>query len=97
MEQMFGQCVEMMRIMGGNMMNGMMNDTMSGMMWPMMLGTLLFWTLAILAIVLLVRSLWSQAGSGKRTAMSILHDRFARGEIDLEEYQFRRGVLHDRY
>ena len=76
-------------MMGGNMMGGMMG----GMMWPMLLGMLLLWTLAIVGIVLLVRILWTRTGGGKDDALGMLQERYARGEIDREEYQERRSVL----
>ncbi len=85
------QCVEMMRTMSG--MGGMMG----GMMWwPMLLGMLLFWTLVIVGIVLLVRLLWNRVDGRTTDALSILQERFARGEISPEEYQERRSVLQHR-
>ncbi len=107
-EQMIEQCTEMMRHMGdhmtdGHMMgSGMMEHMMGGgmmgggMMWPMMLGMLLFWTLVVAGIVLLVRLLWNRMDGGKTDPLSILQERFARGEIDIEEYQERRSVLQGR-
>ncbi len=83
------QCIEMMRKMG-NMMHGGM---MGGMLWPMMLGTLLFWSLVIVGLALLVRLLWTRTGHGRSGALSILQERIARGEIDHEEYQERLSVL----
>ena len=91
------QCTEIMRMMGGTMMGGMMEGSMmGGMMWPMMLGMLLFWTLVIVGTVLLVRLVWTRSGNGKSTAAGILQERYARGEIDLEEYQERRSALQSR-
>ena len=68
---------------------------------PMLLGGLmmvLFWAAVITLVVLLVRWL---AGLGttreqrpyKSTAIEILEERFARGEIDREEFEERRRVL----
>lgn len=87
-------------MMNGGMMNGMMDGSMmSGMMGPTMLSMVLFWALLILGIVLLGRLLWRRtngAPSGRSDALSILGERFARGEIDREEYQERRSVLQAR-
>ncbi|MGH2732481.1 MAG: SHOCT domain-containing protein [Actinomycetota bacterium] len=33
-------------------------------------------------------------GSGRRDALGILEERFARGEIDAEEFEERRRALH---
>lgn len=51
-----------------------------------------FWALIIWAVVTVVRSL----GSGpSRRADEILAERFARGEIDEEEYRRRRELLRE--
>jgi len=60
---------------------------------------ILFWGAVILMIVLAVR--WLGGGSSKRVglqlpgkrALDILQERFARGEIDKEEFEERRRVL----
>ncbi|MBI3128589.1 MAG: SHOCT domain-containing protein [Candidatus Tectomicrobia bacterium] len=58
---------------------------------------ILFWGLAIAAIVLVVR--WfSPSGHGPqaaRTHLDILRERFARGEIGKDEFEERRRVLGD--
>ena len=80
--------MEMMNMMGGGMMG------MGGMMmWPMLLGTLLLGLLFVGALVLGIRLLRSGTRQEK-DASRILAERFARGEIDQEEYQERRSVLH---
>ena len=79
------------------MMNGMQNYT-DGMGWGMGFGWLfmiLFWTLVILGIIALVRWL---AGTGSRSSsakspLKILQERYARGEIDDEEFQRKRREL----
>jgi putative membrane protein len=81
------QCTEMMRTMGG---------MMGRMIWPIWLGILLFWTLVIIGIVLLVRLLWLRIGGGEMDALRILQERFARGEINREEYEEPRSVLQGR-
>jgi putative membrane protein len=98
MEKMFDQCTAMMRtmgsnMMGNNMMGGMMSNMMGGMMWPMLLGLLLLAALVVVGSILLIHLLRSRPVSAKSGALSILQERFARGEIDLEEYQERMSVL----
>ncbi len=57
---------------------------------------LLFWALIILAIVVLVRYL-SGSSSGKdrpeRTPLDILKERYARGEIDKQEFEEKKRDL----
>jgi putative membrane protein len=56
---------------------------------------LLFWGIVILGIVTLVRWLaQSRPGStGEKTPLDILKERYARGEIDREEYEQKRVDL----
>jgi len=65
------------------------------------LGMILIWVLIIAAVVLLVRALvggqWGggqagQAGGGS-SARQVLDERFARGEIDRDEYEEKRRLL----
>jgi putative membrane protein len=71
----------------------MMNGWMFGWMW--------IWPLILLAslVLLVVGLVWlvSGRGSGARqagwSARRILDERYARGEIDEEEYQRRRAAL----
>jgi putative membrane protein len=62
-------------------------------------GMLLFWGLLILFGVLLVRALNRPAegpsGSARPSPQQILAERFARGEIDEEEYGRRTEALTD--
>lgn len=63
------------------------------------LAMILFWGGLILAIVLAVRYLGlpgSGSGRGRRDPVDILRERYARGEIDDEEYRRRRQALDDR-
>jgi len=60
----------------------------------------LFWGGVIVVIVLLVR--WLGSGStgtvpppAEKTALDILKERFARGEIDKDEFEERRRLLSD--
>jgi putative membrane protein len=67
--------------------------------WVMMgLSFLVFWGLIAAAVVWFVRSLRGPAtGQGAPTvrgADEMLAERFARGEIDAEEFTARRAVLH---
>jgi putative membrane protein len=73
-----------------------------GMGWgdwlAMGLAVVIFWGLVITGIVLLVRSLGHRhdltvGPTGPTTAVRILDERFARGEIDPEEYGRRRQLL----
>ena len=69
-----------------------------GMGWGW-IGMLLFWIFLILAIVWLVRALDlsgsanGDRSSGRDTALEVLRERFARGEIDREEFQSRKREL----
>lgn len=57
----------------------------------------LFWGGLILVIVLAVR--WLGAGPGKaasrKTSLEVLEERFARGEIDKEDFEERKRLLSD--
>jgi putative membrane protein len=71
-------------------------DHMSGWDWfAMSVGTILFWRLVIIAIVLLVRNINKAERPSQlpRTPEEVLAERFARGEIDDEEYRNRRDAL----
>ncbi len=90
MQQMFEQCTQMM---GGMMGSGMMGGMMGGMMMPMFVGMVFVIALVAAGIVLLVRLLRNRTSSNEQTAYTLLSERYARGEIGLEEYQERRSVL----
>jgi putative membrane protein len=57
---------------------------------------IVFWGSLIVLVVLLVR--WLSGGGGalqsRSSALQILQERFARGEIDKEEYEERRKILN---
>lgn len=60
-----------------------------GFMW-------LLWILLIVAIVLVAKALVSgnrDGGRSAKSALEVLQERFARGEIDEEEYERKRKVL----
>lgn len=64
------------------------------------LAHLLWWAIAIGAVVLLVRALARGTGGDRAAAdraLAILRERFARGEIDQAEYEQRlRGLREGR-
>lgn len=63
----------------------------------MWLGMVLFWGLVLWVVVALLRGSESARGGTVRAAgpdpESILAARFARGEIDTDEYERRRAIL----
>jgi putative membrane protein len=70
----------------------------AGQWVAMSLMMVLFWGLIIFAVVALVRSTRSEGHSSSappraHAARRILDERFARGEIDAEEYVQRRDLL----
>ena len=76
-------------------MSGHHDDDMMGGGWWWLWGTLMMIVvLAAIALVvwLIVRSVQSGAG-GARSARDILSERYARGEIDTDEYEDRLSKL----
>jgi len=68
----------------------------SGWMWLMPLFGMVWFALMIVVIVLLVRWLGGRNGGRStsiRTARDILDERYARGEIDREEYLKRKNDI----
>ncbi|WP_216823022.1 SHOCT domain-containing protein [Aeromicrobium sp. A1-2] len=65
--------------------------------WVVMIAVMAaFWGLVILAGVMIFRGSDRSRGGDRtqdRTALEILDDRFARGEVDREEYEARKAVL----
>ena len=62
-------------------------------MWLLIgLGTVGFWVL----IAVVVRALMTgntRSSTGGSDPLQVLNDRLARGEIDIEEYQYRRRLI----
>ena len=78
----------------------MMNDWHSFGGWGMGFGfifMLLFWGLVIFAIAALVRWLMTQSSPGRssrdKSPLEIVQERYARGEIDREEYEQKKRDL----
>ena len=71
-----------------------MDMTMGPMMgWAWLLVWLVFLAVLVVGIVFLVRSLPDRDDRSASRAMAILEERFARGEIDREEFDERRTAL----
>ncbi|MBI2304851.1 MAG: SHOCT domain-containing protein [Chloroflexi bacterium] len=82
-------------MMGSGMMGGF------GWGWSMFIFMILFWVLVIWGIVALVRGLSQPSGPSGRdygptpseTAIDILKKRYARGEINKEEFEAKKRDL----
>lgn len=63
-----------------------------GFGWPFMF---LFWILVVIGIVYLVRLIARNAKEGERheTALDILKKRYARGEINKEEFEEKKKAM----
>jgi putative membrane protein len=59
----------------------------------MTVGNLLFWALVVVGVIVLVRYLRRSTPGGRTSAEELLAERFARGEIDEQEYRERLDVL----
>lgn len=85
-------------------MMGMMSGCSAGWSWGLvgLLGMVLFWVAVIAVIAFIVRGFGRGAptsfvsrGAPDDRALTMLRERFARGEIDRAEYEERRGTLRD--
>ena len=72
--------------------------------WGMSFGwffMVLFWALIILGVIAIVKWLSGgsvgAAGSQEKTTLDILKKRYARGEIDQEEYQMKKHDLEQQH
>lgn len=63
--------------------------------WGVLAGlvSVAFWVLVVIAIVALVRRRPGVGGTGATSAVRVLEERYARGEISREEFLERRAVL----
>jgi len=61
--------------------------------WVMAIGWLIFVAAVVVTAFVLIRSLPHGNTAGPHSADQILDDRFARGEIDEQEYRQRRAAL----
>jgi putative membrane protein len=83
------------------MMYGWYNQGMGGGWWVlMMIGMVVFWAIFVIGIVYLVRHHVPRMGDAHSTssttsAMGILKERFAQGELTEEEYTRRRKLLEE--
>ena len=61
------------------------------------IGMSLFWILVIVVVVVLAKSVWGPGASSDRgqpkTALDILKECYARGEIDKEEFETKKRDL----
>lgn len=66
-----------------------------GMMGWMWIFGLVFWILVIAGLVLLIKYLWEGTGAKRETesALEILKKRYARGEINKEEFEEKKKEL----
>ncbi len=60
-------------------------------------GMLLFWGLAIAVVAILIRAAWGPRDipppPKEKSALDILNERYARGEIEREEYEQKKRDL----
>lgn len=64
-----------------------------GFMGLMMLLGTLFWIALFVLILVAIMRLWPQPSRREDDALSLLRQRYARGEIDQEEYERKRRDL----
>jgi putative membrane protein len=69
------------------------DDMGGGWWWVMGIGWLVFLAAIVIVVVVLVRHFQTQASPRRSSAHDVLDERFARGEIDVEEYRRRRDAL----
>ena len=64
-----------------------------GWWWVMGIGWLVFLALVVVLVVILVRHFTQNRPTRSSTAEAVLAERFARGEIDEDEFRRRRDAL----
>lgn len=70
------------------------HDDMSGWAWlAMSVSMLVFWGLVIWGVISVTRVAGRGGEVSRRDPEDILRERFARGEIDSDEFEARREVL----
>jgi putative membrane protein len=82
-------------------MMGWYHDGLGWGGWLLMTVMMLaFWALVIVAVVAIFRGIgksnYQDERPSRRTALDILQERFARGEIDADEYDARAQVLQGK-
>ncbi|MDQ4145805.1 MAG: c-type cytochrome [Actinomycetota bacterium] len=79
----------------GSMMD--MDGMMGGGMWAWMALFLVIVAAVVVAAALVARAIWRRGDGGERrsqsVALDILKERYARGEIDRDEFEERRRVI----
>lgn len=82
-------------MMWGGGYDMMWGDGYGGWAWMGLVHGVLWWALLILGIVVLVRVIRrpGSAGGGAESALDILKKRYARGEIEREEFEQRKRDL----
>lgn len=78
-------------------MYGMIGTGMNGMSWGMGFG----WLIGLVVLVLIIWAVTKTVNSGnsgspvQKSALDILNERYARGEINKEEYEEKKSALSD--
>jgi putative membrane protein len=67
--------------------------------WPMLIFMFLFWGAMLAGIVALIRLVFSKSGYGGtqpvESALDILKKRYAKGEIDKEEFEEKKRMIEE--
>lgn len=78
-------------------MMGWYQNGMGGGGWVVMiLAMVVFWALVVFGVVAIFRGTRDSGtgtGNARRDPMEILEERFARGEVDVDEYHARMDIL----